>query len=78
MVRTAPAPARALDLPLPAMSQAPIEQAPKPAATGETAKSRLKRKVSGGKSLRDELTEMVREDPDTAANVLRGWIGSGN
>jgi flagellar M-ring protein FliF len=28
-----------------------------------------------GASLREELTAMVREDPDAAANVLRTWIG---
>lgn len=30
---------------------------------------------SGGASLRDELTVLVKEDPDAAANVLRTWIG---
>ena len=30
---------------------------------------------SSGRSLRDELTELVREDPDAAANVLQNWIG---
>lgn len=38
-------------------------------------KSRLRRKL-GGPNLREELAEMVREDPDAAANILRGWIGS--
>jgi flagellar M-ring protein FliF len=28
-----------------------------------------------GRSLRDELTELVHEDPDAAANVLANWIG---
>ena len=28
------------------------------------------------RSLRDELVEIVREDPDAAANILRNWIGS--
>ncbi len=28
-----------------------------------------------GRSLREELTELVREDPDAAANVLQNWIG---
>lgn len=39
-------------------------------------RSRLKRRSAGGPSLRDELAELVREDPDTAVNVLRNWIGS--
>ena len=34
-----------------------------------------RRTSSTGGSLRDELTTMVREDPDAAANVLRNWIG---
>ncbi len=37
-----------------------------------------KRRISGGPSLRDELAELVRDDPDTAANILRGWIGNTN
>ena len=28
-----------------------------------------------GRSLRDELSEIVQEDPDAAANILRSWIG---
>ena len=27
-------------------------------------------------SLRDELADMVRDDPDAAANVLRRWISA--
>ncbi len=34
-----------------------------------------RRAPATGVSLRDELTNMVREDPDAAANVLRTWIG---
>jgi flagellar M-ring protein FliF len=29
---------------------------------------------ASGRSLRDELTELVREDPDGAASVLQNWI----
>lgn len=47
---------------------------------GEAAKAKkqrsLQRKEAGGPSLREELVEMVREDPDAAANILRGWIGN--
>ncbi len=42
----------------------------------EPPKSRFKRKLGSGPSLRDELTDIVREDPDSAANILRGWIGN--
>lgn len=48
------------------------------AGDGETAReSRLKRFGESGPSLREELSDLVREDPDAAANILRGWIGSG-
>jgi flagellar M-ring protein FliF len=40
-----------------------------------TAARRLRRMSAGGPSLRDELSEFVKEDPDSAANVLRAWIG---
>jgi flagellar M-ring protein FliF len=30
---------------------------------------------ASGRNLRDDLTELVREDPDAAANVLQAWIG---
>jgi len=40
------------------------------------ASPRLRRFTGGGRSLRDEISEIVKEDPDTAANILRGWISS--
>ncbi len=49
------------------------------ARTNESPESvaarRLRRFSVGGPSLRDELSEMVKEDPDAAANILRSWIG---
>ncbi len=39
----------------------------------ESAEKR-KFRVSGP-NIRDELADMVREDPDAAANILRNWIG---
>jgi flagellar M-ring protein FliF len=48
---------------------APRENAPTPVAA-----ARLRR-FSSGPSLRDELSGVVKEDPDTAANILRNWIG---
>jgi flagellar M-ring protein FliF len=46
-----------------------------PAETITPAK-RLTRRVKGTGNLRDELVEIVREDPDTAANIIRSWITS--
>jgi flagellar M-ring protein FliF len=37
------------------------------------------RKFQGtGQSLHDELSELVRDDPDAAVNILRNWIGNVN
>jgi flagellar M-ring protein FliF len=35
-----------------------------------------KRFTGGGESLLDDLSELVTNDPDTAANILRSWIGN--
>lgn len=70
----------------PALSDAPELLSPAgPAAGSKTedaarppearAKPRLNRRASGP-SLRTELVDIVREDPDAAANILRGWIGN--
>ncbi len=47
---------------------------------GESAETisarRLARFTGGGPSLRDELSDLVKEDADSAANILRTWIGT--
>jgi flagellar M-ring protein FliF len=47
------------------------------AGTGGEPKAGMRRKrlAAGGPSLRDEISEMVKEDPDAAANILKSWIG---
>ncbi|MHB8969011.1 MAG: hypothetical protein ACYC3X_02920 [Pirellulaceae bacterium] len=68
-VPSAPAPRAAL----PAIAQT---DEPESEAENEAVPAILQRRThAGGGSLRDELTAMVREDPDAAANVLRNWIG---
>ena len=52
--------------PKPKESEEPVEA---------TAARRLRRMTGTGPSLRDELSELVKEDPDSAANILRSWIG---
>ena len=42
------------------------------------AASQLSRFSGSGPSLRDELSDLVQEDPDTAANILKTWIGNPN
>lgn len=41
---------------------------------GEFGNSLRARFQTAGRGLRDELTELVREDPDAAASVLQNWI----
>jgi flagellar M-ring protein FliF len=38
--------------------------------------SRPRLKLKKGKSLRDELTSLVKDDPDSAAAILRTWISN--
>lgn len=42
----------------------------------EAVLKRLGRFTGSGKSLRDELSELVQEDTEAAANILKTWIGS--
>lgn len=44
--------------------------------TGGESKAKKAWKDGGSKSLRDELAELVSEDPETAANILKTWIGN--
>jgi flagellar M-ring protein FliF len=72
MVRAAPGPAETAPV--------HVRVAAEPeAGAGESPESvaarRLRRFSGGGPSLRDELSELVQEDPDAAANILRSWIG---
>lgn len=76
MARAAPVSAATPDLPLPPPPPAE-KQAEKTAEETEgKGEGRLKRRLGSGASLREELSEMVREDPDTAASILRSWIGN--
>jgi len=40
----------------------------------EPADDRPRLRLKKGKSLKDDLVEIVREDPDAAADILRSWI----
>lgn len=45
-------------------------------ADDEEGSGRPRLKLKKGKNLRDELTDIVREDPDSAASILRSWIAN--
>ncbi len=47
-----------------------------PEASEPEDPSRPKLRLKRGPSLTDDLTEIVREDPDAAAAILRSWIGN--
>lgn len=43
---------------------------------GEGGAAKTKRRFStDGPNIKDELSELIQDDPDTAANVLKQWIG---
>jgi flagellar M-ring protein FliF len=77
LARSQPANAPGLPVIAPQLLAQAAADAAKPPEPAKP-KSRFKRKLGAGVSLRDELAEMVREDPDAAANILRGWIGNAN
>lgn len=41
----------------------------------EAAEDRPRLRLKKGNSLKDDLVDIVREDPDAAADILRSWIG---
>ena len=45
------------------------------ATEGEPAEERPRLRLKKGKSLKDDLVEIVHEDPEAAAEILRSWIG---
>ena len=72
MVRAAPAGAETA----PVQMRVAAEPEAQPSESAESvAARRLRRFAGNGPSLRDELSELVKEDPDAAANILRSWIG---
>lgn len=42
----------------------------------EQERKRPKLRIKKGESLKEDLSDMVREDPDAAANILRAWINN--
>ena len=77
MVRSANAQAGTVPSAAPLMPQlsTPATQAQEVAEEPVSAPMLARHRSSGGTSLRDELTVLVKDDPDAAANVLRTWIG---
>jgi flagellar M-ring protein FliF len=73
MLRAGPAAEEPLRTPVALATGRPVAESPKE----ETAAERRFKRLSGaGPTLRDELSQLVTEDPETAANILRNWIGN--
>ena len=43
---------------------------------GDELEDRPKLKLKKGSSVKEDIAEVVREDPDAAAAILRSWIGN--
>ena len=52
-----------------------IHEPPNDEDETEPARALKKRFTSSGPDLRNELQEIVKENPDAAASILRAWIG---
>jgi flagellar M-ring protein FliF len=76
MIRSNVGSTRPIDFGLPERTAEAESKAAPAEAASEPPKNRLKRAQSSGGSLKDDLTDLVREDPDAAANILRSWIGN--
>jgi flagellar M-ring protein FliF len=59
---------------MPRLAETPEEEETNEASPKKPTPIRV-RHFSAGPSLRDEISMLVKEDPDTAANVLKTWIG---
>jgi len=80
MVKSIPAPAPATEMSGPALAVSTVEGAAGEGADGEAGDGeggkRQRLRLKKGVSLKDDLVEIVREDPDAAAAILRSWIGN--
>jgi flagellar M-ring protein FliF len=79
-VPVSPRPAGTIVVPAAGLTVQADEVAPQSAVATEAsdnaeAPKRSRLRIKKGTSLKDELAEMVHEDPDAAAAILRSWIG---
>jgi len=59
----------------PSLSVIPEDEDDEDEEQEEEEHRRILRRVKKGPSLKDDLADLVREDPDAAASILRNWIG---
>lgn len=73
-----PEPVPVLSVPTLSVEGGPVEPTNSPEETNVESekKSRPRLKLKKGTSLKDDLTEIVQEDPEAAAAILRTWINN--
>ncbi len=86
MMKAIPAADKSPSFGLPALAMETVTESPatagKPTAGGAAPSAsnrdpnRPRLRLKKGPTLKDDLTELVKEDPDGAAAILRTWIGS--
>ncbi len=60
------------------MNGAGLERARESATPSARFRAAMREREATGKSMRDEVADLVRDDPAAAASVLRSWIGNAN
>jgi flagellar M-ring protein FliF len=76
MIKSIPTTDKGVDFSLPDILPKKNEAAKASGKGGESEGGRPKLRLKRGPSLKEDLSELVKEDPDGAAAILRTWIGN--
>jgi flagellar biosynthesis/type III secretory pathway M-ring protein FliF/YscJ len=76
MIKSIPTTDKGVDFSLPDILPKKNETVKATGKTGESEGGRPKLRLKRGPSLKEDLSELVKEDPDGAAAILRTWIGN--
>lgn len=76
MIKSIPTNDKGVDFSLPDILPKKNDAAKASGKGGETEAGRPKLRLKRGPSLKEDLSELVKEDPDGAAAILRTWIGN--
>jgi flagellar biosynthesis/type III secretory pathway M-ring protein FliF/YscJ len=82
MMKAIPAAEKSLAFTVPALPETTASEPNLPPSSATSAANsnrdpgRPRLRLKKGPTLKDDLTELVKEDPDGAAAILRTWIGN--
>ena len=76
MIKSIPTNDKSVDFSLPDILPKKNEAAKASGKSGDGEGGRPKLRLKRGPSLKEDLSELVKEDPDGAAAILRTWIGN--